>query len=87
MNSGHTQAGTKRYSFLSCAFICSAVVIVGYYLLAEHRAHTFAALPWLLILACPLMHLFMGHGGHNANHDSDNHNSRKNASTVQRQHG
>ena len=40
--------------------------IAAYFLLAEHRAHVFAALPFLLLLACPLMHVFMhhGHGGH-----------------------
>ena len=38
----------------------------GFLLLTEHRAHLFGALPWLLILACPLMHVFMhrGHHGH-----------------------
>ena len=32
----------------------------------DHRVHVIAALPYLLLLACPLMHLFMmlGHGGH-----------------------
>jgi len=38
-------------------------VIAGFYLLSEHRAHLLGALPFLLLLACPLMHLFM-HGGH-----------------------
>ena len=39
--------------------------IAAYFLLTEHRAHFFGALPFLL-LACPLMHVFMhrGHGGH-----------------------
>jgi hypothetical protein len=42
------------------------LVIAGYFLVTEHRAHVAGALPWLLLLACPLMHLFMhhGHGGH-----------------------
>lgn len=37
-----------------------------FYLLTEHQAHLFGILPWLILLACPLMHLFMhhGHGGH-----------------------
>lgn len=37
-----------------------------FYLLSEHQAHFFGVLPWLILLACPLMHLFMhhGHGGH-----------------------
>jgi hypothetical protein len=42
--------------------------IAVFYLWTEHRAHLFGALPWLLLLACSLMHLFMhrghGHGGH-----------------------
>ncbi len=41
------------------------LAIAGFYLLAEHRAHTFAILPFLLLPACLLMHVFMhrGHGG------------------------
>ncbi len=35
-----------------------------FYLLSEHRAHLFGILPYLLLLACPLMHLFMHHGHH-----------------------
>ena len=45
---------------------------LGAFLLAvEHRAHLPAALPALLLLACPLMHLFMhgGHGGHGGHED------------------
>lgn len=42
------------------------LAIAGYFLLTEHRAHVVPYLPFLLVLACPLMHLFMhrGHGGH-----------------------
>ena len=38
--------------------------LIAFYLLTEHRAHVFGVLPYLLLLACPLMHLFMHHGGH-----------------------
>ena len=40
--------------------------VAAYFLLSEHRAHFFGALPFLLLLACPVMHMFMhgGHGGH-----------------------
>ena len=38
-------------------------VIAGFFLLSEHRAHYFGALPFLLVLLCPLLHVF-GHGGH-----------------------
>lgn len=41
--------------------------IAGYFLLTEHLAHTLGALPFLLLAACPLMHLFMHHG--HAGHD------------------
>ena len=37
--------------------------VAAYFLLSEHRAHFFGTLPFLLLLACPLMHMFM-HGGH-----------------------
>jgi hypothetical protein len=40
--------------------------ILTYFLLTEHLAHVIYFLPLLLLLACPLMHVFMhhGHGGH-----------------------
>lgn len=43
-----------------------AVAVGGFYLVTEHTAHVFGSLPYLLLLACPLMHVFMhrGHGGH-----------------------
>jgi hypothetical protein len=45
----------------------AAVVLVGYYLVKEHRAHVLAVLPFVLLAACPLMHLFM-HRGHSKRH-------------------
>ena len=40
--------------------------IAAFFLLTEHRAHLFGALPFAFLLACPLLHFFMhgGHGGH-----------------------
>lgn len=40
--------------------------VAAYFLLSEHRAHFIGALPFLLLLSCPLMHVFMHHG-HDAN--------------------
>lgn len=37
--------------------------VAGYFLLTEHLAHVIQALPYLLLLACPLTHRFM-HGKH-----------------------
>jgi DUF2933 family protein len=47
------------------------LAVAGFYLVTEHQAHLFGALPFLLILACPLMHFFMhgGHGGHGGSGD------------------
>lgn len=55
----------------------SVMLIVGvasaalFYLWREHWAHMFGVLPYLLFLACPLIHFFMhGKHGHNQhNHD------------------
>ncbi len=46
--------------------LCGFLLIAGFYLLTWHTAHVFGVLPYLLLLACLLMHLFMhhGHGGH-----------------------
>jgi hypothetical protein len=40
--------------------------VAALYLLFEHWLHVAGVLPWLLLLLCPLMHLYMhrGHGGH-----------------------
>ncbi|CAN7766523.1 MAG: DUF2933 domain-containing protein [Pseudomonadales bacterium] len=40
-----------------------ACAVIGFYLLTEHTAHLLGALPFLLVLACPLMHVFMHRGG------------------------
>ena len=49
-------------------------LIAAYFLITEHKAHVIQYLPFLLLLACPLMHLFHGHGGHGGHgdhHDDD----------------
>jgi Protein of unknown function (DUF2933) len=40
------------------------LAVAGYFLITEHAAHIIPFLPWLLLAACPLMHLFMHHGNH-----------------------
>jgi len=37
--------------------------VIAFFLLTEHTAHAFGVLPYLLLLLCPLLHLFM-HGRH-----------------------
>lgn len=42
--------------------VCVLLAAAGFYLWTEHRAHLLGALPWVILLACPLMHVFMHHG-------------------------
>ena len=37
-------------------------VIAALFLFYEHTMHVLGVLPYLLLLACPLMHVFMHHG-------------------------
>ena len=50
-------------------WVCSlALVALGIYLLANHGGPIVSALPYLLLLACPRMPLFMD-GGYDHHHD------------------
>ncbi|MHB2168992.1 DUF2933 domain-containing protein [Alsobacter sp. R-9] len=40
------------------------LAVAAFYLLTEHQAHLFGVLPYLFLLACPLMHMFMHRGHH-----------------------
>ena len=55
--------------------VCLLLAALGGYLLWTHTGHTLAALPYLLLLACPLMH-FVHHGhGHKHHGEADQRNS------------
>lgn len=58
----NASGGTSRGKIALVLFLG----VAAFFLLSEHRAHLFGYLPYLLLLACPLMHLFHhgGHGGH-----------------------
>lgn len=58
----HHQGPQQRKSLPGWVF-WGFLAIAAFFLLSEHRAHALGWLPWLILLACPLMHLF-GHGGH-----------------------
>tara|TARA_R110002049_G_scaffold189977_3_gene358594 strand:+ start:602 stop:889 length:288 start_codon:yes stop_codon:yes gene_type:complete len=73
----------KGYSALAL------IAAVTYFLLMEHRTHLFYALPFLILLLCPMMHMFM-HGGHgDTSHDHsdipDSEASRKGVEDGRRQ--
>ena len=59
------------------------LLIGAYFLVTEHRAHLIGWVsywwPYVLLLACPLIHLFMhgGHGGHGSNDGSNEMNKEK----------
>ncbi len=62
---------TKPKSFWTpLSVLCLAILLAAllFFLLTEHTAHTLGALPFVIFLACPLIHLFMhrrhGHEGH-----------------------
>lgn len=46
----------------------SFVLVGAFYVLREHWGHMAGLLPYLPLLACPLLHLFHGHGGHGGHH-------------------
>jgi len=63
MNDEHEMKHLSRGQWVFYGFL----IFVGLLLFTEHRAHVLSFLPYLILLACPLMHLFMHHrhGGHN----------------------
>ena len=64
---------SKRYTIGLCVFLAVAAL----YLWTEHRAHLLGALPYILLLACPAMHLFIhhGHGKHGSPSTHEHHHS------------
>lgn len=56
----------NRARWVFGAFLAIAAILVAF----EHRIHLLGILPWLFLLACPLMHLFIhhGHGSHGSHH-------------------
>lgn len=75
---------TSRSGLVLLAFLAMG----GALLFTEHRAHVLGLLPWLFILACPLMHVFHGghgehggHGGHGQPSDQKGSDSRGTAGT------
>jgi len=53
----------RRWLSRSNLLLLGFLVIAGALLLTEHRAHTIAALPWVLLGLCLVLHFF-GHRGH-----------------------
>lgn len=65
MDHEHANAG-RRSGWGGRIALAVFLASAAFFLLAEHRAHLYGVLPYVLLLACPLMHLLHhhGHGGH-----------------------
>lgn len=46
--------------------VCAALGFLGLYLLVYHLNHVLLVIPYVFLLACPLMHLM--HRGHHGHH-------------------
>ncbi len=78
----HSDDKLSPPSFRTWAFI-GFTLIAGFFLLTEHRTHVFGVLPYLLLLACPLMHIFgHGHGSHGGHGDTGANPQSPDASTT-----
>jgi hypothetical protein len=48
------------------------LAIAAFFVTIEHRVRVLGVLPYVLLLACPLLHLFHGrHGRRHGHHDGD----------------
>jgi hypothetical protein len=87
MTHDHSQHNAEPKDFWRSRYAIGLLAlgaIAAYFLLSEHRAHFFGALPFLLLLACPLMHVFMhhGHGGHAGHGGGEQGDNTRAAPTV-----
>lgn len=69
VNSGQPSFWRSKTGIVAIGFL----VIAAFLLLSEHRAHALGYLPFLLLPACLLFHVFMhgGHGSHGASAHND----------------
>lgn len=61
---------TRNFAIMLPTAVAAAAL---FWLLRDHWGHALGALPYLLFLACPLMHLFMhhSHGNHEHHHSGE----------------
>ena len=70
MNMQEQPQRSKWYQSRMTLVLLGLIVIGGFFLVTGHTAHVLPALPFLVFLLCPLMMLFMMHGGpDNQNHE------------------
>ena len=64
--SGSSPPSRPRTPAIVRLLMIALLAVGAFYVIAEHGAHLLSAWPLLILLLCPLMHIFMhgGHGGH-----------------------
>jgi hypothetical protein len=68
---GEPPEGRSWFRSRSGLVLLAFLAIAGFFLVTEHTAHVLGVLPYLLLLACPLLHmLHRGHGGGHGGHGS-----------------
>ena len=77
-----TRAGLSRP--VKTALLMVALV-GGFYLLREHWDHVAGNWVYLLLLACPLMHLFHGHGGHGGHGSQGDHGDQPESTNMRKE--
>ena len=65
----HINADERKTLKKSRIVLFGFLAVIGYFLWMEHRAHVIEYLPYSLLVACLLMHVFM-HRGHGHHHGS-----------------
>jgi hypothetical protein len=79
MASDHHGDGVYMNAFISFLgsklglAVTVAAAALGVYLLVTHTGHALGAAPYLLLLACPLMHVFGHHHHHRSGDKSEMH--------------
>jgi len=60
-------------------FAASLGAVAAFFVLREHWGHALGLLPYALLLLCPLMHLFHGHGRHGTGAEHRDHPGKPSA--------
>ena len=85
---GEHDGSVKSWLFSPTGVVTICVVaILGFLIYEGHGAHLLGYAPYLLILACPLMHIFMHHGGHGGRDHHDHEENNPQNANENKKHG
>ena len=80
MDTEQSHHQNRQRSIWKNPLVIVCLLIVGYWLFTYHSQHLLGWLPYLILLLCPLMHIFMhgghGHGGHGSQDDGESQNQK-----------